>query len=408
MKQTRSAVVLVVDRLSASQLGPYGNTWFDTPALNRLASESVLFENMLADSPQLEKSYHSYWQGLHSSCTAGKHARPDLLQLLHQAGTFSTLLTDEGLVAEHALAEGFDRCLAASVTAATQAAADVAQTEIAHLMAAAIEQLKPIHSSSLLWIHSRGMNGPWDGPTELRMALVDEEDPVPGDFIEPPHKQFKEKPDPDELLGYNQAYAGQVMALDICIEAFLDALSDSPAANETLLIFTSPRGYPLGQHARVGPCDNALYAELLHVPLLIRYPDSQRATERCHALVQPADLFSTLADWFEVSAEGPLAHSQSLSALLENRQPSPRDRICSVSDGQISLRTQGWFLRQAEDRRELYAKPDDRWEVNEVSDRCGDVAEQMAEAANLYLQAVETLGELNLPDLPEVLVSGLD
>jgi len=408
MKHTRSAVVLVVDRLGAQHLGPYGNTWFDTPALNRLASESVLFQYMLADSPQLEKIYRSYWQGLHGSCTADKQSRSDLIQLLHQAGCSTSLLTDEPLVAKHPLTGKFDQCLAATPQSVSQAAADVAQTEMAHLLAAAIDQFNSIHSTSLLWIHSRGMNGPWDAPTDLRMALVDEEDPPPGDFIQPPLKQFNKRPDPDELLGYTQAYAGQVMALDMCIEAFLDALSDSPAANDTLLILTSPRGYPLGEHGRVGPCDNALYAELLHIPLLIRFPDRHRATQRCHALVQPADLFSTLSDWFGVSHDQPLPHSQSLPALLENKQLSPRDRICSVSDGQFSLRTQSWFLRQAKDRRELYAKPDDRWEVNEVSDRCGEVAEQMAKAANLYLQAADTGGELNLPDLPDVLVSGLD
>ena len=50
----RSAIILVVDRLGAGHLGPYGNTWVETPALNRLAAESVLFELAITDSPQLE------------------------------------------------------------------------------------------------------------------------------------------------------------------------------------------------------------------------------------------------------------------------------------------------------------------------------------------------------------------
>ena len=30
---------------------------------------------------------------------------------------------------------------------------------------------------------------------------------------------------------------------------------------------TSPRGFPLGEHRRIGECDQALYGELLHVPV---------------------------------------------------------------------------------------------------------------------------------------------
>jgi len=49
----QNAIVLVIDRLGPGMMGPYGNTWLDTPHLNRLASESLLFEYALADSPAL-------------------------------------------------------------------------------------------------------------------------------------------------------------------------------------------------------------------------------------------------------------------------------------------------------------------------------------------------------------------
>ena len=36
-----NAVVLVVDGLGAAMLGAYGNTWFETPNLDRLAARSL-------------------------------------------------------------------------------------------------------------------------------------------------------------------------------------------------------------------------------------------------------------------------------------------------------------------------------------------------------------------------------
>ncbi|HUE73558.1 MAG TPA: hypothetical protein VMP01_21960, partial [Pirellulaceae bacterium] len=59
----RSAVVIVVDRLGPAYLGPYGNTWLDTPAFNALASRSLVCETVLAQSPQLADAYRAYWTG---------------------------------------------------------------------------------------------------------------------------------------------------------------------------------------------------------------------------------------------------------------------------------------------------------------------------------------------------------
>lgn len=52
-----NAIVLVVDRLGAGYLGPYGNTWLETPHWNRLAARSALFEWALTDAVDLPTVY---------------------------------------------------------------------------------------------------------------------------------------------------------------------------------------------------------------------------------------------------------------------------------------------------------------------------------------------------------------
>ena len=74
--------------------------------------------------------------------------------------------------------------------------------------------------------------------------------------------------------------AGQVALADMCLGMLLDCLDEHRLRGETLFVATSPRGYPLGEHRRVGPCDEPLYGELLHVPLLIRFPGSKHALVR--------------------------------------------------------------------------------------------------------------------------------
>lgn len=404
----QNAVVIVIDRLGAGWLSPYGNTWLDTPELNRMAGQSLLLENAIADAPRLPGVYWSYWQGLH----AGDGARPgnDSACLPAEAaahGYRTLLVTDEAEVAEHSLAAAFGQLTVLPPPNARHAAKDVADTGIAELFAAAIEKLVGLTPPFLLWVHARGLQGPWDAPGRFRERFADEDDPTPPEFVEVPSWEAGSNDDPDRLLGVMQAYAGQVAVVDVCLGVLWDALQSLPFAQSTLLMFTSPRGFALGEHGRVGPVDDALYGELLHVPWLIHAPGTDLAAARGHLLVQPPDLHATLAAWLGLSGDRPGRGRNLLSAspdqLLDSH--SRTDRAFATAPGQYALRTPAWFLRQAENEPpQLFAKPDDRWEVNEVADRC-------AEVVALLQQEYETLrrsvpGE-PLADLPDVLVERL-
>jgi arylsulfatase A-like enzyme len=254
------------------------------------------------------------------------------------------------------------------------------------------------------------MYGPWDAPLDFRRRFVEEDDPEPPDFAAPPDAMLAVDYDPDERLGYRYAYGGQAVLVDLCIEALLDALDESRLADRTLVSLCGGRGFPLGEHRRVGFCDAALYEELIHVPWLLRVPGRQRELSRLSHLVGPSDLFATLADWCELDA--PLTSPWAAASLigLTDDLPPPRDRVCLASPdgftGQRAIRTPAWYLRQAPgEAPELYAKPDDRYEVNDVATRCQAEAELLAQALDETLAAARagTLG--GLPSLDDSLVA---
>ena len=56
----------------------------------------------------------------------------------------------------------------------------------------------------------------------------------------------------------------------------------------------------------------------------------------------------------------------------------------------------------------MFVKPDDRWEVNEVSVRCRDVVEQMAQALRQFEQAAQTTPFVDPPAVSRVLAEGPD
>jgi arylsulfatase A-like enzyme len=409
-----SAIVFVADRLNTGCMGPYGNTWIDTPQFNRLASQSILFEYPYVDSPDLTLTYRSYWSGSHAMAGAIETRSSPLLRRLGEAQVQSVLLTDDGRVANHALAGEFDQRIALSPLPAEEAAEDIGETQIAQLFAAATDWLERATPPFLLWVHARAMEGPWDAPLSYRRQFAEEDDPLPPDFSEPPCRRLPAGFDPDELLGVLHAYAGQVALLDACLGVFLDALDkialgQTALADQAALVFVSPRGFPVGEHGRIGACDDALYGELLHTPWMIRLPHRRGAAARSHALIQPPDLCATLLDWCVADPADPSMWGLSTLPAVESQRIALRDRACAVGLGQRAIRTPAWFLREdlPAGRRELFAKPDDRWEANEVSDRCRDVTLQLVEALNQFQRAAELGRALELPPLAEGLLEGI-
>lgn len=395
----------MVDRLGAGFLGPYGATWLDTPGLNRLASQSLLIEHALADSPELARVYRSFWTGRHA--LSPETPATALPAELSDAGWQTQLLTDDTALLEHPLATGFQRREALPRRERQAPASRVERTQLGRVFTAARERLPQLAPPFFLWVHAEGMQGAWDAPWELRAQFADEDDPSPPEFVQPPLRRLPENHDPDEVLGMVHAYAGQVAALDLCLESFLEEFLASEHAATTLLAFTSPRGYPLGEHRRVGDVDGALYGELLRVPLMLRFPDAAGAGFRAQAMAQPADLAATLAEWLQFPAL-PDIWGRSLLPFVAD-ESWPRDRAVAVHGGERAMRTPAWFLRRpsADESAgetlhgELYVKPDDQWEVNEVSDRLPDVAEQLAAALESFEQAVAANDESQLAPLPE-------
>lgn len=387
----QSAICIVVDRLHAAYLSCYGNAWISTPGFDRLAAGSFVFDQALITSPELEQLYGSYWHGRHP-LEEPVNGADSLPRRLAGLGVRTALITDEPLLAVAPIATSVQEVVHIRAPAAVENAATTDETWLAAVFAGAIDWLASAQPPFLLWVHVSSLGKTWDAPLELRNQYADADDPLPPPIIVPPRLVLDESYDPDELLGHSLAYAGQVTALDACLTGLLDWLADRPWWAETLFSFKSARGIALGEHRRIGCWDEAMCGELLQVPWFLRLPDGVGRAARSQALVEPGDLCLTLAEHWQLPqppANSRMAHS--LLPLLDDRTFALRDRICSVaSSGERAIRTPAWFMRWASSqpapgddpiaKHWLYAKPDDRFEMNDVADRCPEIIEALERA----------------------------
>jgi len=408
-------ICLVIDRLHIGQLGCYGNASIATPGFDRLAADSFLFDQALAESPELADFYASLSSGVHRSARSTDAEAPvSLVQRLATAGVRSTLISDEPSIANLPWAASLDAVVAVPRERSTETAATLEETQLARFFAVTSDWLQNATEPFCLFAHCGSLGDVWDAPYEYRERYADEDEPAPPEGATPPACILPEDYDPDELLGYCQAYAGQVTALDACLDALVAQLDQSPGHEQTLLVVISPRGFPLGEHRYVGNVQTPPHAELTHIPWIVRFPDGQGASDRNSALVQPCDLGPTLADWFGLTAAAaPLMPGQSVLPIARGEVDAIRDRALVATGRWRAIRTPAWFLCEetstSDDvgpsspaKIQLYAKPDDRWELNDVADRCQTVIELLAPLLDGPASSNDA------EPLAEVLISGLD
>jgi arylsulfatase A-like enzyme len=388
------AIVISADGLGAGWLGAYGNEWVATPHLDRLAAEGAVFDQHFAEVPDAAGARRAWRTGAHHFPGAEPlPERPDLLTALRERGVAAWLIHPGSARGPASFLDGWDR-----VTDQGREPTALAPivTEFLRL------------PEGLLWIDTAQFLPPWD-VSEEELAPYFADDPEP-----PALAPAVGLTAPADDAGYDRllrSFAAVVSAWDGELGELLRLLQENTAA-DTLVAVTAGYGFPLGEHGLVGPARPWLYEERVHVPLVIRWPSGVPAGQRVAALTQPVDLLPTLlAAWRVPIPAGVQGHD--LLPLARDEREAVRPYAClGVADGAASewaIRTPEWCAVRPEDageterRPRLFAKPDDRWEVNDVRQHHLEWADHLEETLGRYVEASRRKGPLEAPELRDML-----
>lgn len=408
------AIVVIARGLQLGALGCYGNQWIDTPALDSLAAEGIVFDQHFADNADPAGARDAWRSGRYhfppDSHAANAGPRPDLIAALRQQGIYTCLIVDDSRSSSSEFAGGWD-----TVERVSAAEGQMALDAVLETVGAALERLER-HDNWLLWIDLAVLLPPWNLPAEFQEGYFSEEideDEEENDAVEEDEEVEKDEPltllsevpagpidrEDDHLyLSLQTSYAAAVSYLDRGIGQLLQALDGLEDGNSILLMVTTDTGQNLGEHGIVGACRPWLHDELIHLPLLLRLPGAAETSRRISALTQAVDLAPTVADWFQTPLSD--CHGRSLLPLIRGGIESIRSFACAgLQLGEAieyALHTPEWaFLLpikpgpdDAQRLPQLYVKPDDRWEVNNVLQHHLDLAEQLERTLRDFVTAV--------------------
>ena len=362
-----NVVVIVNDTQRWDYLGCYGNKWIQTPNLDKLATESAVFDYCYAEGLPTIPTRTTFFTGRFTFPFRGwQRLEPTdilLAEVLWNKGYTNALITDVYHMHKPTMAfeRGFDftqhirgheadpwvldESIEPDVDRYHKAygndksvRAQIAQylrnihwwqgeedTFVARCVNGAGKWLEeqPKKDNLFLWLDCFDPHEPWDPPEPYRSMYVD-----PGytgkDIIHPIPGRVDGYLTDEELHHIKMLYAGKVSLCDHWVGVFLNKLRELKMYDDTLIIYTTDHGAPFGEHGIIKKAEPLLFEELVHIPLIIRHPEGVGAGQRFDALVETTEIFPTILDFLDVRIP-PRIHGKSLLPLMTQKEEKIRD-----------------------------------------------------------------------------------
>jgi arylsulfatase A-like enzyme len=389
-------VLRSIETLRADHLGSYGAADNPTPHLDRLAREGVVFEEAITSSPWTLPAVASLLTGAyprHHGAGAidnrrdplGRTALPSgvwtLADALRQRGYRThAIVTNPYLALRYGLGHGFNGYENVTIESeAFLAFRDTAAVRIASALWPGLVVVPP-NRPFFLWLHYVDPHPPYSRPGATTHksfrgdSLLGTSGVAGLDFTltSPDVARLRSgelRLGPDEKDAVRALYRAEVRAVDAAVGVVLDTLDALQLSERTLVICVADHGEEFWEHGGVEH-GHTVYEEVVHIPLLLRWPTHLPAGQRVRALVRIVDVAPTVAELLTLPRP-PHFDGASLVPLLDGHEALPREALVEnllFADERVGLRTHTHkYVHWDIGKEEVYDLVDDPGEQRDLA-----------------------------------------
>lgn len=392
LRSKRPNILLIgIETLRADHLGCLGYPKNTTPTLDRLAGEGVLCTNTISTSgwtlPSVMSVMTSLYPNVHRVHTYQHRLASEittLAEIMKAAGyvTFGVTSnpTTEG---EYGFSDGFD--LYDDFTVSLAVNMDVFQSND--------ETLYDVHlsrSSELVtrvaakWLEEKPEK-PFFMFTFYFDPHYDYIPPAPFDTLFDPNytgsidgrgvnkePRRSQRPSDRDLEHLLALYDGEIRYTDGYVGELLQALTESGVAENTLVVLFGDHGDEFYEHGKATH-SRTLYDEIVHVPLIFRWPGRLPGGKRINAIISLVDIMPTILNYCDLPYEGPM-QGVSMRTLIEGVKGGSRNTVWAELKMENHIQAaigSEWrlFRNVRSDTWELYHVPSDPGEQANLYDQ---------------------------------------
>ena len=417
-------VMILSDSFRYDNLGCYGYHDIETPNLDKFAESAVIFENTYPDGLPTMPVRTSLFTGNYSLTNRfWDRLMPtdvSMPEILDEYGFVNAMITDTyhffkpnmnfhrgfhhwdwirgqesdswitkkhkrdwNKYAKEAMKDTmFIKCLDQHFrnTAHYKTEADWSTAQVFTKAANWLEDMRDDGRPLFLYVDCFDPHEPWEAPPQYIEKYVDPA--YKGPWIIQPKMGERDWLTDEELAQTRNLYAAEVTFVDRWIGHLLDKMEELEMMDDTLILFMSDHGHPLADHGVLLKRVDQLYAELVRLPLLVRFPKGENGGKRIKPLINVVDIMPTIMEFIGSTVENEYVQGKSILPLIRGEVDKLHDHsvIGFFNTDDRNIRTEEWsFIRKTELPDELYYLPDDPKELNNVIDQYPEKAKELDE-----------------------------
>ena len=311
----RRVFFITVDTLRADHLAVYGYPRTTSPNLDRLAGNSVLFQQAIAQWPKTTPSFASIFTGQYPQTTGMTHRAAKWLsdeyrtlpEMFQSAGFWTAAVVSNPMLStELGWSQGFEEFVETWQTEEDLGSDPVKfrtvvnAPRVNHLARKVLEQAAN-HDQSFVWLHYSDPHAPYILPPEFENPFLRDEFDVGEEIVEKRIVPAARLGDDRRLGFYIAQYDANILVADRFIGEVLETAEALGLLEDSLIVFTSDHGEGMGEHDYYFKHGALPYNTGSHVPLFFSFSDGRGKSRQVDLPVELVDLYPTFRDLLDDS-----------------------------------------------------------------------------------------------------------
>ena len=373
----RNVILITIDTLRKDMLGCYGSRDGLTPFIDSIAEQSIVFTTAQAVGPYTQASFpgiltSSYYLDFedHGKGKVLSTGRRLVSEHLKKNGIITAgFHSNPYLSAIFGWNRGWDVFYDSMEAEVTDEVPYIKGNEINQHVEQWLKTTVSQRSTTpfFLWVHYMDIHEPYV-PAKEFLSRVDNSIVLNSSEMFELFKKVilpRDVSNPATVSLLKKLYMAHVIEVDEYIKALFEIFESQNVLQNSVIIITSDHGDEFGEHGGLSH-DGKMFRELIDIPLIIKFPDTDQKVATCQQLVSNIDIAPTIVYLFGISQPEEF-QGQSLLPL-ENYKERPCFGEAIGKRGRQKETDRPVFYCRADKLKIIYESESNKWSLYNLED----------------------------------------